>query len=162
MGSYQPSLPTLWWLNIFPILILRVWEIAPECIFFFCVSSLQWANAEVFARKPGHVSVTSMSDVEDGWKQNNLAQSQRSPLSRTSGCHPCRQMSQAEVTTPRAVRVIEVHCLSACIPLICTKTLQYATLCSRTRKFRSLMIWKASKKYLKLWMNFTLSSKRVE
>lgn len=31
-------------------------------------------------RRPGHASVTSTSDVEDGWKQNNLAQSQQSPV----------------------------------------------------------------------------------
>lgn len=34
----------------------------------------------LFVRRPGHASVTSTSDAKDGWKQNNLAQSQQSPV----------------------------------------------------------------------------------
>lgn len=50
------------------------------------------------------------------WRGGWLETEQPRPVSaesrwRTSGCHPCRQMSQAEVTTPHAVRVIKVHCI---------------------------------------------------
>lgn len=76
----------------------------------FC---LLWENAELFVRKPGHASVTSASDVE-----GFLETGQPRPVSTqsrgwTSGCHPCLQMNRGEVTTPRAVHILGIHCLSA-------------------------------------------------
>lgn len=42
----------------------------------FC---LLWENADLVVRKPGHASMTSTSEVEDGWRRDHLAQSRCGP-----------------------------------------------------------------------------------
>lgn len=41
--------------------------------------SLLWENADLVVRTPERASMTSRSDVEDGWRRDHLAQSLCSP-----------------------------------------------------------------------------------